>query len=987
MIRKLSLVLVASVTSLFSVASLAAAGDATIQNEVNATDVPLVTTGGTVVFDNQVITDVGGDDLEADSKVVLLLPEGTNFSGTPTATSTGGTQLSINSAGDPGTNGQVTLTDTDGDGGNDRAEVTVALGSNGGSVTFKGSLTYSGGTATADLGNLNPSISIRDDMGTVIQADIDNVLATVVKAERAGTVALNAALPTLQNADTTQVLGEDLLLTVPAGTGTSSANDEVTVTFGPDVTIPNVNDVNTITVLTDGAVAPAVALTMDSDGFTLDFGTALARESQFLISIGDITTEEQSAPTNVSVTLSGDAGVTGSADVASLEDNGSTVGLEGSTGDPDGNPIELVRGAAKSRESTDILIEEIFGSDLNNGETITFTAESGLQFDVSGGDPDVIGVATASTVTYTDADADDLIDEFTVTLAGMTGGVDEIEIENIFLVASSTAGSSLEVAVGSDEDDDPQAPDTDIVLATTVNRGDTAVGAFQTSVPKVGPGTDGNTVNVFITEETYGAVSTASNFPFIQFTPIDGVEINSITVVNDATAGPGAGEAVDLANGDPAVPADGSYIVDVLMESSEASEIDGTASDILLQINYDIDSDVPVGTTVTFDVGGNARVDGTVIAATVENNTTSAVEGAIPDYEPSNQVREFAELVITENFTNAVTEGGQFRIIAPTGVTFDGDVVADRVGIQAATVATTFLANDTLLITAGTENADDERKITAEGIIGSLAADGLLEFSIVDGNQSATNKAGVSADTVNLVFNGTIEALDVGADITVNAGQSTTKTIAGGSGDVSATSSNEAVATVTADGNTVTVTGVAEGTATITVTDTEFGSSDTFDVVVNAQSNIPTLTTTRSDGASTDAQVSGGITTDGGATFTGTAAVGETIEIVGTIVPDTNDIGRANIPVLVAVTGPNATPISFVTPSGIVPAGPPIEDVAFSTITLDATNEIDVTAQFGGSITLTSDLVGSFEFYFGYYCPCSDVITFNSEPVELTVTP
>lgn len=143
-----------------------------------------------------------------------------------------------------------------------------------------------------------------------------------------------------------------------------------------------------------------------------------------------------------------------------------------------------------------------------------------------------------------------------------------------------------------------------------------------------------------------------------------------------------------------------------------------------------------------------------------------------------------------------------------------------------------------------------------------------------------------------------------------------------------------------------------------------------------------------------------GISTDGGATYTNTASVGDSIDIFATIEPETDDIGKDS-GITVGVTTPSSDDFIFergdyifekdsggvfVTREGLTSGFcPPIDSVI-----LAAKNYIDVTTSaFGGPITLTADLVGSYVFHVGY-CTTSENggLTHRTDPViKLTVTP
>jgi hypothetical protein len=182
------------------------------------------------------------------------------------------------------------------------------------------------------------------------------------------------------------------------------------------------------------------------------------------------------------------------------------------------------------------------------------------------------------------------------------------------------------------------------------------------------------------------------------------------------------------------------------------------------------------------------------------------------------------------------------------------------------------------------------------------AAAGLAEFRIVDGLGTVTDdgvdttRSGVTSEPIDLVHVGDMDELDAGADsITVAEGFSISQTVRGGfdTGEYEATSDSVEVALSEVSDGTLTITGVSVGSATITVSD-ELGNTDTIAVEVVAAGAAPELMTLSSDGADTDAAISGGVTVDG-VTYSedGVVTEGDDIQILFTINVATDDVGES----------------------------------------------------------------------------------------------
>ena len=234
--------------------------------------------------------------------------------------------------------------------------------------------------------------------------------------------------------------------------------------------------------------------------------------------------------------------------------------------------------------------------------------------------------------------------------------------------------------------------------------------------------------------------------------------------------------------------------------------------------------------------------------------------------------------------------------------------------------------------------------------------------SIIGGNRTIADTDGVAGETVGL------SATATDADGTVESTQWLV-------GDA-----------IVATGLTTSI-GLDDGDTEVTfrATDDDGASSDeTVTISVLEPANMPPekLTAT-TDGSNTNAVISGGITSDSGATFASDFNVGDTIEILVVLEPEPADIGFNSDLFVIAQVGPGYL---LVTPGGLVPWDGNVANlIAFDEIVLSSRHEFNVLDLFGGEFTLTANEIGSFRFFIAY-TNSSGSITYNAEPIELNVS-
>lgn len=954
---KLFQLMITAVATLFSVSVLAQSSQ-TLNNDAN---IPRVTTGGTVVMEDQVVTMAANED--AGDKVVLRLPTGFNFSGTPTATATGALLLT-DSVGDPTLNGSVALSDSDGDGGNDRAEVTISSTDKAGSVTFKGSVTYSGGAGSTAQGVKNAT-TIINSVANGIFLDADNAIAQVVASTAAvSPIALQSttAAITLPNSTAGDVaLPTQFLLSVPAGKGTSATNNTVTFTFGSGVkTADGPATTLTFTALTDGApaIATATAASAGLSSLSADLGGATTRAAQYLVTLNNVDTTALSTPGAVSVTVSGDAGLSGSATVAVLSSTGSTISL--ATGQ---TLTDLVRGADQAQTLPTFEIKEIFATDFTGGDTITLKAPTGMTFQTAG----AVSIGTIGV-------GDTLPgSKLTIDLTGVTGAVDTLSVSGITVTAGSTAGSTLAITAGDSSvvGESANAPFTTLAVANSEARGTVTV-AGPTTAGKVGKGTAGNAGTISLSESTYGAIADQGDTPAIRVAPPAGVTITGIVATPQGTLGFGAPAA--------SVEVAGTWLVPITAESTTAITATTPAT---LAITYSVASTASLG-PVTFtlsSVSGGANVNGSATVANIVETTTTTSTGVIPDETSDPNSVATATINVAENFTTATTAGTfRIRLANGSGLSFDAAnlpaVVAPVTGVS---VDQTFATNDTLVVTVAPAGTDTY-SVSPRVFISENASGGLKSVTVIDGDMAGANGASVSTGTANIIYVGDVTALDAGDDLSVGAGVTATQSVTGGLADLTVASADTGVATATISGSTVSIKGVSAGTTVVTVTDALRNTSSIAVTVVGSTAPSKTV-------SGGNATINGGISTDNGVTFgDGTVAVGDTISILATITTDPDHVGEAAELVVAATIAGDAN-IYLIESDGTLNVFDGTNVIPFSSVAaLGATESIDITdALVGGPLLVDESLSGLTVSFFVGYLLGDGTLVYTSESIDLTI--
>lgn len=905
--------LVATVFSTFASAQIAytnsvdSAGDAQNANAV-------AVAGGAAVRANDLVLNFGGaPDVEGDDTIIVRLPAGFNFSGVPTylveraggATATVGltlkddTEFGDPTLDDPG----ITMSDTDGDGGMDRALVTVAAENTAGD-TLTISLNV---TANSDVevdetyearvivtGNLAVVQEIADVVSalpTPISSAADDDLGNV---DQNGTVALGATA-------TVTVSDAKFIVTIPAGT---AGGEELTLTPGADLVWgANTGSSITWTVHTPGfAVDPltptsasvVVGTLSTTDTVTLATNWTGNSESavQIQFTINEISVEASDVGYKV---IELDGVVTGNARIVEVLPNGSEATI--SSSGPDAP--EIIAGASTPQTLPTINVKENFDGDI--GGSFTITAGTGLEF-VSAGTVAVSGISASVTVETGST-------VITVTIGTNLGGSDTLTISGITAIAGiDTVGDDLTVTVDSDDDFAEFGPKNDVLtVASGVAVGAVTISIDEDEVQTVGKDGYPQTSVVTLMEETYGAITRANatqvNDAYFRITPSANGEITAVSVSTaDYAAGTSPTIAVTEACEEENNVTTGAWICKV---EAESTAVEAGTSTVSVTIAYE-SVDATVGDMISMAFDGNSSVNGSVEVAEIALATTAEVITQILDLTPGdNTAAPMATIEITENFTGAVTADGSFRLVAPQGVAFqDAAFTQADASIGTATITATFNPNDTLIMTAAlTETITVKSKaVLANGLTG------LLTFDLFDGDIEGDNGAQISDDQVTIAYAGDVDDLDLSETaLSINAGFVATSIISGGLAPYTVETSSSSVAKVSESGGVVTVTGVSAGGATITVIDSLLAEVE-IDVDVTAL-DLPDAEKGAKPKTSA-ATFSAGASSDGGATFGTTFTTADDVTIAAVINVDPADQGTAGA-LHAAVKGDNADGVTF----------------------------------------------------------------------------
>jgi len=879
-------------------------------NDVQSANAIAAPGGGSVRANNIVLTTSADSDIPVKSTsagtsgdLVIRLPEGLNFDGAPAFKVTPGTPTAHigltlkDSAGDPTlTDAGVTLSDANGDGGMDRALISVARASKS-STSFGDTLTISINVkvdAGVKAGVKKASVIIDGNVATV---DVVDVVSNFIEPIYHNfTPTITAGATTLNTSPTTS-----FTLTIPKGTvgGTT-----MTLTAGSKIFFSQAGITSstiTASMLTPNSYNVFAAMTQTAADFTtrtLTFtvtGTStftLPEDMQVSLNLNNFFMTPTTTVTGLQgLTLAG--AVSGKVNYIDIRKGGSTAAL--ATG---AKPVDIVVGSKSSQTLPSISITESFDRDAVSASTQTITITPGTGIKLETATISITGTGWAAVNAAATATISATTNVMTIGISNATGGSLTVTIGA--LKATASALGSLTLTVGKPGTDMPTAPKDVLTVARGVSVGtvSSALRKGTTAAPQViktGPGS-GGTSYIEMKESTYGALTTkektGTKNAVFSVTPSSNATISSVTV---AAAGyPGVAPTFSSATCSKDTPTSETYVCTLTGESDSVTV--GTST-VTATVVWAASSTAAVGSDVVLTLDGNVGATGTFKVGEVGQTTKAAVTGAIPDVKPGSlTAADLATVTITELFTGAVTNtvGSSFRVLAPAGVAFQdaAAIQASSTTVGTATISSTFRPNDTLtLARVGTATIT----FKAKAIFSSDVPGGLLSFDIVDGDINGKSLSNISAATLNLAYvDGTLEKLSAGKAAAVNVGFSVSNTVEGGLAPYTVASSANTIATPTISGSIVSVEGVAAGAATITVTDA-LGATSTYDVTVSAGAVEPAQgkATKASDGSTSAATFTGGATTDGGTTYTDAITTADEVIINATINVDPEDVGEA----------------------------------------------------------------------------------------------
>jgi hypothetical protein len=871
--------------------------------------------GGASARGNEIELDMtAAADIAVADTIVFRLPAGVNFVGAPTfkvTPETSGVGVSLkDSAGDPSlTSPAITLTDTNTDGLMDRASVVAATanliagGGGGDKISIQADITAGTGVTA---GTITASVIVTGNLaltGSIGNATTSDVAFKVT----------NTAITEPQTAVTdVDVSGISTMITIPAGTAAGK-----TITLTPDSKVAWSNDAAGSTVtwtvstplatnpMTPTATFTAVAAQNSTATLTLTLAAATTVDTQVKLVISEANSGAQTTTGNKGVTVAGTAGVSGAITLFTVVANGS----EAKYTDPSATVTVIVGGASAPQALPAITVTETYNLDLSVGGTFTITAPTGMKFVSAGTAAPAGGTLTGTlsvnagsasiTATVTHNGASE-----TFSITGITAVVDAATTGALSVTVDTASASSLSYGPSSDV----------IAVANAVARGTvTATGPATASQNKIGL-TSGKTATSTITlkETTYGsltrqnAASTSSTANGVTTTTTTPAAFTLVPSTNATISAVAISAANYAGTSSPTISAcvasastaDHSWSCEVTVESTA---VVASTSTVSVAVTYASNSTAAVGDAVTLTIGGNVGITPAAFTvASVNIATKAALSGAITDADASATPVEIGSFTIKELFDGAVTAGKEFRIIAPAGLSFAASSAGTAdASLSTQVISSTFAPNDTVMLTTVLTET-----LTITGLdvyIASGAAAGLNGFTIVDGNVSGAEKAGITASTINLVYVGLLPVLQAGsATDSVKTLYTVTRAVTGGLLPYTVATSAKTKATAIVSGSNVIISGVAAGAANITVTDA-LGATDLIAVTVTA--SAAQTTSTKLSANVGNASFAGGASKDGGATYATSFAAGtDTVTIVATVNIDPVDVGKAGEVVVVVLS-------------------------------------------------------------------------------------
>jgi len=858
-------------------------------------------------------------DLPKDGEIVVVLPEGLNFSGQPSFLVTpnqSGAGLALKDKGSFGdsTLGEaygvtptvgVALFDTNGDGGMDRA-VAVAASNAAGTDTITISMDVTADAKAAVSTTAKQArVSVNGATGNVdlIVVQATDISKGVTSFATSKLVSVQEAVTGNSDIAITGSLTPVVYVSIPKGT---KNNDKITLTPKGNVVWATTSTIKVSTITpfssTGSSPSPLTATTVVSSKTggtgptditaTLSLTVAnaptggLPNDTIVKIEIDQLLVTGTVKVGAQGLAVGGTGGakaLKGDALFFNVAKNGSSAALQKGA-----KVTSIVEDSSAYQALPTIEIIELFDGDLASpsSNTLTITAGTGLKFNPTTAGITVVGATVninTATITATKA---------TFEIHADVSGTKSITIAG--LQAKAEAVGDLKVVVGGATIDSQYGPKgDDVVVAKGVPVGKVSVTGPK-KLTKVGSSkvTNGTSAKVVLAETTYGAITkagvTGSQVAYISVTPSAG-KLTAVTI-----AGLSGWATAPTFNGCAAETATSKVFICKVVNESTSLTQPGTQT---VTIDAAVSGEgAVVGDTISLEIGGNVGVSGTVDVATVLEASAVKVTGGITQVkEGSTEIQKVSGFVISQGFDNSLADG-KFRILAPQGVAFSEPTPASKAGGSPTVIVSTFNPNDTLVMSSNTLGATGTIAVTTPSVLIAGSVSGDIEFSLIDGDTAGKLKTGLAAESLTLAYaDKSLKALSGGKDISLKVDYGTTQEIVGGLvGDgYTVKSSSTPTVTVSVSGSTMTIKGVAAGAANITVTDS-LGQTDVVAVTVEAGAAIPAASkAAKGVGDRTGVTFGAGASKDGGATYGTEFSVDDEVTIIATIGVDATDVGEA----------------------------------------------------------------------------------------------
>lgn len=521
----------------------------------------------------------------------------------------------------------------------------------------------------------------------------------------------------------------------------------------------------------------------------------------------------------------------------------------------------LVVAGRTDQRLEDINISEFFYTTFkstSNANTMTFTLPSGYTFSdkpnltmkhnniatgasVADGDigsgtntktPSPVGT-NSYTVTFGTSNGEAFVDS-----NDSSGYLQELQLSNLYVTipSTATAGTTVDMTISETMSATPSS--STVKMATLVDTSTTFTELNTTTPNKAAKsGVVANYAEVFDVNESFASALVAGTT--ISITLDNGAVFSSAGANPNIITSTGA-TLYGFNHNAVVAPAysDANKTLTISIPSTSGST---TKPGMQIQLPAVSLVGTTAGQTVTATVAGTSGVVGTMtIATAVEGNTVSSTIGAIA---PSSIETYTGTFKVQENLIDGLSQTGQFKLLAPAGITFTGLWKGQEDTATTATtygtagdgnVTTSFNTGDTLnIILQGlSDSAEENITISAQVNVAPTATAGINKFTIKDNAVSGSVSA-INSTSVDLVYVGTIPTMTAAADATTVApGATATITATDATGTVSFSSADTTIATVDATTGVVTVDANATEAATVAITATDSLTAQTASVTI-----------------------------------------------------------------------------------------------------------------------------------------------------------